>query len=451
MTLMLIFLWSLLAPAFAGEVHVLRLRGGVDPGSADYVIDGVRGAEEAGAELIILELDTPGGLVSSARDMVQAELNSKVPFVVWVGPSGSRAASAGVFLTMAAHVAVMAPGTTIGAAHPVSLFGGGGGGGGDENPSPADGGVAPAAPGGGGDAVMEAKILNDTVAWARSIAEQRDRNADWAERAVRESVAVTDREAIELNIVDLQAADLDELLALLDGRLVETEGGARRIQTAGATIVRVDLSVRQRVVHVLADPNLLMALVALGMLGLYIEFQSPGLVIPGVVGLGLLLTAGVGLSVLPFNLAGLLLVAFAFGAFALEATLGGHGAFAVAGAAALLLGGVLLFDVEGYDLRVDTLQLLVVVAFITAIALGVGTLVAGAYRRKPTTGAESLVGAAGVVTQAGVDGGWIRINGEDWSATWDGALAVGVAVQVERVDGLVLRVHAARAIGAPVG
>jgi membrane-bound serine protease (ClpP class) len=448
MTLMLIFLWSLLVPAFAGEVHVLHLRGGVDPGSADYLIEGIRAAEEAGAELVVLELDTPGGLVSSARDMVQAELNSKVPIVVWVGPSGARAASAGVFLTMAAHVAAMAPGTTIGAAHPVSLFGGGGGG---DEAEPAPGDDTPAGPQGGGDPVMEAKILNDTVAWARSIAEQRDRNADWAEQAVRESVAVTDREAVDLDIVDLQADSLESLLLEIDGRLVETAAGARRIQTAGATIVRVELTVRQRVVHTLADPNLLMALVALGMLGLYIEFQSPGLVIPGVVGLGLLLTAAVGLSVLPFNLAGLLLVAFAFGAFALEATLGGHGAYAVAGAGALLLGGVLLFDVEGYDLRVDTIQLLVVVGVITAVALGIGTLVAGAYRRKPTMGSGSLVGAIGVVTDAGAGRGWVRVNGEDWSATWDGALAVGASVQVERVDGLLLRVRARRADPAPVG
>lgn len=432
---MLLALLALIASALAAPVHVLTLRGGVDPGSAAYLISGIEAAEAAGASAVIIELDTPGGLLQSAREIVSAELSSEVPVVVWVGPAGARAGSAGVFLTLAAHVAVMAPGTTIGAAHPVNLFG--------ENPKqepaaePAEGQAAPAA----GADPMEAKILNDTLAWARSIAAQRGRNAAWAESAVRESAAITDQEALQNGVVDLIAPDLQTLLRQIDGRVVEVGGRHLTLETAGAELVRVPMTLRQRIVHFLGDPNVLFALIGLGLLGLYIEFQSPGLVVPGATGALCLLAAGVGLSILPFQLGGLLLVIAGFVAIGLEAYLGGKGVLAVLGGAGVVGGGLLMFDVEGFDLRVDPFALGFVGVFVVLVAVGLGYLIARAQRRVVQTGAEGMVGLPGEVTVGGHGAGRVRVQGEDWAATWEGERHRGDAVRVLRVDGFKLRVE----------
>lgn len=439
----------LVAAALAGPVHVLTLRGGVDPGSADYLISGIQAADRAGASAVVIELDTPGGLLESARQIVSAELASPVPVVVWVGPSGARAGSAGVFLTLAAHVAVMAPGTTIGAAHPVSLFG-------DEQPAPApaepsplipelspEGSPATPAPEPAGGTVMDAKILNDTLAWARAIAAERGRNPAWAEASVRDSASLTDREALAEDVIDLSAADLPSLLLAIDGRSVQTPQGTVVLQTRDAELVRVSMSFRQQLVHFLGDPNVLFALIGLGLLALYIEYQSPGLIVPGALGVLLLLGAGVGLSVLPFQLGGLLLLVAGFITIGLEAYIGAKGIFAVLGTAGVVVGGLLLFEVEGFDLRVDPLALGLVGAFVLVVALVLGALLARAQARPVQTGAEGMKDQPGLVTTGGVDGGRVRVLGEDWAAVWSGELTPGAKIRVIRVEGQQLLVEPA--------
>ncbi|MBW2253698.1 MAG: nodulation protein NfeD [Deltaproteobacteria bacterium] len=410
--------------ALAGTIPVLELRGSVDPGSADYIVKGIEAAEASGAPAVVLTLDTPGGLLTSTRKIVQAELTAEVPVIVYVAPSGARAGSAGVFLTMAAHVAVMAPGTTIGAAHPVQLFGGGGGGEDAEEADPA----------------MEEKILEDTMAWARAIAEQRGRSAEWAELAVRESDALTDGEAVELNVVDLVAPDLETLLRLVDGRVVETASGSVTLRTAGLIPDPVRMTFRQQVVHLLGDPNLLFILIVLGMLGLYTEFHNPGLIIPGVVGVLCLLGAAIGLSVIPFNAGGLLLLLFGFACFALEIYTPTFGALTAAGVIAVALGGVLLFEVTGFDLSISPWILGTVTLGAGATALMLAWLILRDRREKPATGAEGLVGMIGLVMVGGDGGGRVSVHGEDWAALWIGDLPEGRRVRVVRMDGLTLEV-----------
>lgn len=414
--------WVSLAFA-AAPIHELELRGGVDPGSADYLLTAFERAQAEGAGAVLLRLDTPGGLVSSTREIVQAQLTSEVPILVWVEPAGARAGSAGVFLTAAAHVAAMAPSTTIGAAHPVSLFGGRGGG--EESKE---------------SEVVEQKMMEDMLAWVRAIAEKRGRNSEWLEAAVRDSTAATAREALEAGVIDHIAASVDELLEAVDGQVVQTAAGPVTLRTAGAPRIPIAMTPRQQVVHLLSSPNVLFALLGLGLLGLYIEFHQPGLLIPGALGVVALLGAAVGLSMLPFNAAGLLLIVVGFVLFALEAHASTMGALAVAGAGALTLGGLLLFDVASFDLSIDGSVLATVVAVVAALAVGLAWLVLRDRRDPIATGAEALAGARGTVHVGGEGQGWVRVEGEEWRATWDGALAPGTPVRIHTVDGLTLRV-----------
>jgi membrane-bound serine protease (ClpP class) len=424
----LLILLAFCARVLAGTVPVLTLEGSVDPGSADYLVTGIHQAEADGAPAVVILIDTPGGLLESARDVVQAELAAGIPVIAFVSPSGARAGSAGVFITLAANLAVMAPGTTMGAAHPVSLFGGLGGGEGEK--------------GGSGEA-MSQKILNDTAAWARAIAEQRGRDPAFAEAAVTESRSITNREAIEKGIIDLVAGDLDELLLTVDGRSVTTAAGEVTLSTDGATPLPVPMSLRQRLVHFLGDPNVLFVLIALGALGLYFEFRSPGMVVPGVVGGIAVLVAAVGLSLVAFNLGGLLLVIFGFVLFALEIWVPSHGALSVGGAIALLLGGMLLFNVGNMDLRVDLSILVAVPLVVMAFSLLAGWLVLRSHRTRPQTGTEGLPGAIGVVSQGGTGGGWVLVFGESWRARWTGYLENGSEVRVIEVERLSLLVEPA--------
>jgi membrane-bound serine protease (ClpP class) len=403
-------------------VHVATLEGGVDPGSAQYLVAAIEGAERAGADALLIELDTPGGLVSSTREIVSAELAAEVPIILWVGPGGARAGSAGVFLTLAAHVAVMAPGTTIGAAHPVDMMGGSAGG---ED---------------GGDGVMEEKILNDTLAWARTIADQRGRNATWAESAVRDSAAITETEALELGVIDLVAKDRAALFAAVEGRVVQTATGERTLSLQGATVEPVEWTKEQTMLHLLGDPNVLFALIGLGLLGLYIEFHNPGLMVPACVGVLCLVGAGVGLSIIPFHVGGLLLIVAGFLALGAEVWVGGMGAFALAGTVAIVAGGSMLFDVQGVDLQVDLGALSGVALICGGSALAIGLVVAKAQRARVATGAEAMVGASATVIHGGEGGGWVMHAGERWAASWEGTLTEGTIVKILQVDGLSLQV-----------
>ena len=423
----------------ATPVPVLDLEGSVDPGSSDYLVQGIEGAAASGAPAVIIRVDTPGGLVSSAREIVQAELGSPIPVIVYVGPAGARAGSAGVFVTLAGHVAAMAPGTTIGAAHPVDLLGSFGGAKKEgEGPSP--------------DAeVMAAKILNDTTAWVRAIATQRGRNVEWAEKAVRESDALTDGEALANGVVDLLAVDLPDLLSLIDGREILLQSGPVVLSTADWVPTPVPMSFRQEIVHFLGDPNILFVLLAIGLIGLWVEYHKPGLIFPAAIGVTALLSVGVGLSILPFNLGGLLLVVFAFVLFALEIWIPSYGVLTISGALALIFGGLLLFDVENFDLRVNVSTLLPVAIIVVVLTLLVALLVFRSHRRKIATGIEALVDALGEVSQGGAGGGWIRVQGEIWKARWNGTLADGTPVRVIRVERLLLVVAPADSPKEPSG
>ncbi len=442
MILLLLALLLTVLPADAATVRRVVLEGSVDPGSAAHLAGAIADAREQGDEVLLVVLDTPGGLLESAREMVQAELASEVPVVVWVAPSGARAGSAGVFVTLAAHVAAMAPGTTIGAAHPVDLLGQGLHR--PEAPEPSGASGDPAEPDAGRlAAAMEVKVLEDTAGWARTIATHRGRNAAWAERAVRESVVATDREALEAGIVDLIAPDLPSLLAALDGRTVETDAGPRTLATAAAVLVDAPWSVRDRVLHFLGDPNVVFLLLALGLLGVWVEYHHPGLIAPGALGGVALVAAAAALSILPFNLAGLLLILAGFALFAAEIWIPSYGALTVGGVAALVTGGILLFDVEGFDLRISPATLALVAGTAAAAVLLVAFLVLRAHRRRPRTGVEGLAGARAVVTRGGEGSGWVRAEGEIWQATWSGRLDPGTPVRVASVDHLTLFVEPA--------
>ncbi len=421
---LLMFLLVAVFPAMGQQIHLLELDGAVGPGSARYIVDGIEEAEQAGVDAVVIVIDTPGGLLDSTRDIVKAELGAEVPVIAYVSPAGSRAGSAGVFITMAANVAVMAPGTTIGAAHPVSAFGG------DETTDP-------------DETIMGEKVMNDTLAWARAIAEQRDRPMDWSEDSVRESKAVTSSEALEQGIIDMVAEDLDDLLQQAHGMEVTTAAGTVVLNTAGANQYSQEMVLEERLLHFLGDPNVLYALIALGLLALYVEFHNPGLVVPGVLGVAMLVAAGIGLSIVPFNIGGLLLVVLGFALFALEIWIPSYGALTVGGILSLAAGGILLFNGEDpvFDLRVSPFTIGSVALTVGGIVALVMVLVVRAQRGQVAVGAEGLPGETAEVTEGGEDAGWVLVDGALWKATWTGSIPEGATVKVLRVESLRLVVE----------
>jgi membrane-bound serine protease (ClpP class) len=417
----LMFILMAVMPAMGQQIHLLELDGAVGPGTASYITSGIQEAEAAGVSAVVIVIDTPGGLLDSTRDIVKAELGSEVPVIAYVSPAGSRAGSAGVFITMAAHVAVMAPGTTIGAAHPVSAFGG------DESTDP-------------DETIMGEKVMNDTLAWARAIAEQRDRPMDWSEDSVRDSKAVTSSEALEQGIIDLVADDLDDLLEQVHGMEVTTPSGTVVLDTAGATQHSQTMEMKEQLLHVLGDPNVLYALIALGLLALYVEFHNPGLVVPGVLGVVLLVAAGIGLSIVPFNVGGLLLLLLGFVLFALELWIPSYGALTFGGILAVVGGGILLFNVDDplFDLRVAGATLATVAIVVGGLAFGAGWLVLKAQRGRVAIGTESLPGETAEVTTGGEGRGWVMVDGAIWKASWPGTITEGSTVKVCRIESLTL-------------
>lgn len=414
------------SPAAPGGVVLLEVDGLINPISARYVAREVAGHPDAA--LIVLRLDTPGGLDGAMRDMVQALLASPVPVAVHVAPPGARAASAGLFVTLAAHVAAMAPDTAIGAAHPVQL-------------------------GGQADAVLTAKVTHDAAALARSLAETRGRDAAWAERAVRESLSLTAREAAARGVVDLVAADLDELLRALDGRLVRMSSGPAaagpaRLDLAGAEVLEVGMPLGERVLDRLADPSIAFLLLSLGALGVLAELFNPGALLPGVLGLIALLLGFVALGNLPVGGAGLLLLGLGLVLVVGEAFTPGLGVLALGGGLSLLLGALLLYRPLGVpspawpDLRPSP--------WVVGLGLGaLGTFVvvvaraAVEARRAPvTTGVEALLGRRGLVAVDLAPRGVVRVDLEPWNALAvdGGPIRAGEAVVVVEVQGVTLKV-----------
>jgi membrane-bound serine protease (ClpP class) len=402
------------APAAPPRCLAVKLEGVVSPVMADILDQAIARARAGGYAALVIELDTPGGLERSMRAMVQKELSSPVPVIVWVSPAGAHAASAGVLLTLAADVAAMAPGTNIGAATPVSMQG----------PM---------------DSTLARKATHDAAAFARTIAIQRGRNAAWAERAVREAVAVSDREAAETNVVDFVAATPEELLRLADGRPVRRAAGTTTLRVAGARIERMEPSLRHRMLGHIVDPNIAYLMLMLGFYGLLFELQNPGAILPGVVGAIFLVLAFLALSALPVNVAGLLLLVLGIGFLLAELKVQSHGILAVGGALALALGGLILFD----DSAVHVARPLV--AAVTTVTVLFFLLVFGAAirsrRNRPHLGASALLGRRALALERLDPRGRVRLDGELWNAEAQESVDAGAEVVVTGVEGLTLRVR----------
>jgi len=409
-----------------GPVVVIRVATSINPGVADFIAQTLATAHERDARVVVIELDTPGGLLASARRIVEDLLNTPVPVIVYVTPSGASAASAGMFITIAANLAAMAPGTTIGAAHPLSL------------------GLGP-------ESATEAqKIENYTASFARSIARRRGRNQDWVEQAVRSSVALGDDQALRQHVVDLVAVNLGDLLRAADGRVVEINGRQQTLTLAGARVERLRMTVKQDLLDVLSDPNLVYLLLIGGLLALYLEFAHPGLFAPGIAGTISLLLALAGLAVLPINFTGLLLMLLGIGLLTSEAFTPAHGALVVGGLVAFVLGSLFLINTAQSDIVVSRAIIAGSGAALAAVVLLMGWALA--QRRRPAqTGKEGLVGEIGRISEPVAPGrpGWIFIHGEMWRAASEQALERGAAAQVVAVDGMVLNVRAASPSAPP--
>jgi membrane-bound serine protease (ClpP class) len=392
----------------------------INPATADYIVSAVEKAEKDDAAALLIRIDTPGGLLQSTRAIVRAMLASKVPILTYVFPGGAQAGSAGVFVTLAGHIAAMAPGTNIGAAHPIT------GQGEDIEKS------------GGKD--LAKKVENDTRAFMESIATERGRNAKWAAQAVTQSVSVTAPEALRLHVIDLIADSTVDLLAKADGRVVRIGKDEMTLRTRGARVVEIPMNLKQQLVDRLADPNLAYLLMSIGMLGIYIEFSHPGAIFPGVVGGISLLLAFVALQILPFNAGGLALIVLAAGFFIAEIFVTSYGLLSVAGVIAMGLGGLLLFDTPDAAFQVNTGLIFAVAAAFGVVALAVGFLVAKTYRRKVETGVEGMIGKIAEVTTELAPRGTVFVNGELWSAEATTSVPKGEEVVVTAVDGMLLRV-----------
>lgn len=422
--LLIISTAALLIALFAGPLPVradsflllATYDGIINPVAAEYLHDALASAQESGAQALIIRLNTPGGLDTSMRLIIKDITSATIPVVVYVWPSSGRAASAGVFITMAAHVATMAPGTNIGAAHPVAM--------------------------GGGemDTAMKEKVENDSAAYIKSIAEQRGRNVAWAEDAVRKSVSVTEREALKLKIVDLVAENMPALLKQLDGRTIPLQSGPTVLHTADADTREFPMGLRLELLKALSDPNIAYLLMTIGTIGIMAELYNPGAILPGIVGAISLILAFYSLQSLPVNYAGVLLFLLGVIFFILEATVTSYGLLAIGGVVAMLLGSMMLIKTDVEFLQISWSIILPVVALTAAFSFFMVGMGVRAMRRRPATGREEMVGLVGIVKTALTPHGQLAVHGELWEAISDRPLQPGDKAEVVRVEGLRLYV-----------
>lgn len=423
-------------------VYVVPVQGAISPASASFAVRSIERARKQGAQLIVLEMDTPGGLDKSMRDIIQTILASPVPVATYVYPGGARAASAGTYILYASHVAAMAPGTNLGAASPVAI----GIGGPKPEAAPAPASAPASAP--AGEDTMTRKQMHDASAYIRGLAQLRHRNAKWGERAVREAVSLSADEAVAQKVADLVAPDLPALLRQLDGKHIEAAGATRTLHTAGAPIVTLEPDWRSRLLAVITDPSVALILMMIGIYGLIFEFSTPGMVIPGIAGAICLLLGLFALQMLPINYAGLALIAFGVGCMVAEVFLPTFGAVGVGGIIAFAFGAVMLIDTDVPGFGVP-LSLIAALSGISALFLfGMSALLLRARRRPVVSGADTLVGSVGVVVTdtAGPTGqtdptdGWAMVRGEQWRIRSNRPLARGDSVRVTARHGLVLDV-----------
>jgi membrane-bound serine protease (ClpP class) len=433
-------------------VALLEIDGPIGPATVDYVERGFAKALEQGVDLIVLRMDTPGGLADSMRAVIRQILASPIPVVSYVAPSGAHAASAGTYILYASHVAAMAPGTNLGAATPVQIGGGGfppgrsperpedgeGAGGDDEGDAgdQAEGDRPPPTAG------MENKIVNDAVAYIRSLAQMRDRNVEWAERSVREAASLSAHEALEQNVIELVAADLEELLEKLDGRQIAIDGGELTVDTDEHTIVRIEPDWRTELLSIITNPNVAYILMLIGIYGIILEFYNPGMMFPGVAGAISLLLALFAFQVLPVNHAGLALIGLGIAMMVGEMLMPSFGALGIGGIVAFVVGSIMLIDIEapGYGI---SWQLIGGVALAAASMLLLLMAMFARSRRRPvTTGQEEMVGSRAHVIEWRGGEGRVRIHGEIWHARGPASLQPGQEVRVIGIDGLTLEVEA---------
>jgi len=407
--------------AQAKHVDLIVVDAGINPATADFIHESLATAERDGASALIIELDTPGGLLDSTKLIVKDLLGAPLPVIVYIAPSGAGAASAGVFVTMAAHIAAMAPGTNIGAAHPVGGLG--------ENI--------------GGD--MREKVENFAASLSKAIAQERGRNVDWADKAVRESVSVTEQEALKLHVIDLVAPNVEDLLRQATGKEVTVRGRRVTLNLAGAAIVRHDMRLKQKILNILSNPNVAYLLMMAGILGLYVEFTHPGVFFPGIAGAICLLLGMTALQVLPINYGGLVLTLLGIGLLVSELFVPSFGILGIGGIVAFVLGSLLLFDTPGSTLSVDPNIVYAAAATFGVFTLWVSYLVVRSQRRRPSLGVEGLLGEFGEVRQR-IDAGRagkVFVYGEYWSAVAEAPIEVGERVQVIGVEGMQLTVRPA--------
>ena len=399
------------------HVELISIDGSINPAVDDFIRESIVRAKTNGASALIIQLDTPGGLLTSTRTIVKELLSAPVPVMVYVAPSGAGAGSAGVFLTMAGHVAAMAPGTNIGAAHPVA-------GGGQEVKG-----------------VMGEKIENFTASFSESIAQKRGRNTEWAIQAVRKSVAITEKEALKIKVIDIVAKDISDLLEQAHGRKVDIDGRMHELVLKGARLERHEMSLKQKLLNVIGDPNIAYILLMAGFLGLYMEFAHPGVIFPGVAGAICLLLAFASLQLLPINYAGLGLIILGIGLLIGEVFAPSFGVLGVGGIISLALGSFFLFDTEGSDVIVDRSIIFTAVATLGSFVLVVSYLVFRSQQSKPTLGIAGLIGEIGEVRGKLSPSGKIFVHGEYWNAQADSEIDVGEKVEVVGHEGMNLKVR----------
>ncbi len=400
--------------AMSNEIIIIKISDAIGPAIADHLIKGIKKAEDNNAVCIIIHLDTPGGLAESMRKIVMAILGSRIPVVVYVSPAGARAASAGVMITMAADIAAMAPGTNIGAAHPVSV---------------------------GGKEIgktMSEKIINDMVASAKSIAKKRGRNVQWAEKAIRESVSITETEALKKNVIDYIARDFDDLIKQINGKKIKGKG-TLDLDNYHTFVLKENL--RTKILKTISNPNIAYIFMMIGLAGIYFELSHPGAILPGVVGAVSLVLAFFALQTLPVNYAGILLILLAILFFIMELKIISYGLLSIAGIISLLLGSLMLFESHEPGMGLSWSVLLPTVIIVSAFFVVISGIVFKAQLTQAETGASGLIGKTGVVKNAIMPEGKVFIHGELWNATSKEAINKGEKIRVVRVVNLVLEVE----------
>ena len=411
-----LFFWFT-SPAFAAnQIVVVKISGAINPAVAEFVSHEIHKANEDQQELIVLNMDTPGGLDTSMRQIIKKIQSSEVPVATYVSPSGSRAASAGAFITIASHIAAMAPGTNIGAAHPVNMMGGSGEGGQGET--------------------MKEKVVNDAAAYIRSLAELRKRNSHWAELAVVKSVSISAEEAKKLNVIDLIATDIQALILALNNREVRVASGLKLLKTTDQEIIFQEMNTRQKMLNIISNPNVAYILLMIGMVGLYFELSNPGLVFPGVIGAVSMVLALYAMQTLPIDYAGLLLIILGALFFIAEIGVMSYGLLSLAGVVSIFLGSTMLIDSDDPTMQISRAILYPTMGLAIIFSVGIAVFATRARDLKKQGGAEGMVGETGTVKEELNPEGSVLVHGELWQAECEGKTREGEKVYVEKVERL---------------